>query len=86
MKRGGGVKRAEGGGINSTLRPTRDVDEDFRKYPRQTEPPPRLEPIRDRSDTEKRARGGRTGYPLDDGSGGGSGRREKIAAYGAGKR
>jgi hypothetical protein len=28
------------------------------------------------------ARGGRTGYPLKDGAGGGMGRRQKIAAYG----
>lgn len=32
-----------------------------------------------------RARGGRTGYPLDDGAGGGEGRLEKIKAYGAKK-
>lgn len=30
-----------------------------------------------------RAKGGRIGYPLKDGSGGGEGRLEKIRAYGA---
>jgi hypothetical protein len=29
-----------------------------------------------------RKRGGKVGYPLDDGAGGGAGRLEKIKAYG----
>lgn len=37
--------------------------------------------VRDPDDNMKRG-GGVKGYPLDDGSGGGSGRKEKIAAYG----
>ncbi len=93
MRRGGGVKRRAEGGFTKSGIPA--IDESKYDPNRDTTPTIGKSVLSDtpfkprKTDADigaGRARGGRTGYPLDDGAGGGAGRREKIAAYGGGKR